>query len=341
MSNLRASGINSGNNNNTNTNAGDTTTTTVGEASSAKRTRRKEPIEMILSKPNMVIQQSLVQLRYAVLTAEVPIRDSYRPYLWSVLLRVPPMKSSSFAKLVRKGPSKVYVKIRQDTFRTLATDTIFKRKVSEEALIRVLNTYSIKKEIEFEEQGGQDSYVQGMNVLAAPFLYVCKSETEAFALFETLLRRDCPLYVRPTMEGVHAGLMLLDKCLEIIDPKLYLFLSGKLLKAQLYGFASVLTLSACTPPLSEVLQLWDFMFAYGIHMNILFIIAQLNLIRNELMEAKSPISLLRSFPPLKAKEIIKLSVSFVARLPDDLYDLLCRHAWDEKVYQQLKFSGSS
>lgn len=185
-------------------------------------------------------------------------------------------------------------------------------------------------------------YVQGMNVLAAPFLYISRSESQAFELFYTFLTRDCPTYVQPTLAGVHTGLLLVDICLELIDPTLYDHLRSKFLTAELYAFASVLTFSAGTPPLSELLVLWDFMFAYGCHLNILFVIAQLTLIREQLLESPSPMALLRSFPPLKSKEIIKLGVSFVARLPDEVYGLLSRHTFDASVPTELKkYSRSS
>ena len=50
------------------------------------------------------------------------------------------------------------------------------------------------------------TYVQGMNVLAAPFLYTMSSEVEAFAAFSKFIEVNCPLYVQPTLEGVHRGL---------------------------------------------------------------------------------------------------------------------------------------
>lgn len=277
-----------------------------------------------------------------------------------MLLRTPPQSSEEYLDLVNRGPCAVYTKIRNDTFRTLTTDARFRKRVSENALIRVLNSFAWKQLLQHhnEELRSNNSnsnsksspplansffnqdflYVQGMNVIAAPFLYTCKTEPQAFALFETFLSRDCPLYIRPTLEGVHTGLMLIDLCLEIIDPVLFNSLRSKYLSAELYAFASVLTFSACTPPLSEVLVLWDFLFAYGPHLNILFVIAQLNLIRGQLLESKSPISLLRSFPPLRAKEIIKLGISFVALLPKSLYDLLKRHPYDESVHSILKQS---
>jgi cell cycle arrest protein BUB2 len=50
------------------------------------------------------------------------------------------------------------------------------------------------------------TYVQGMNVLAAPFLYIMPSEIEAFYCFSNFIEESCPLYVQPTLEGVHRGL---------------------------------------------------------------------------------------------------------------------------------------
>jgi cell cycle arrest protein BUB2 len=131
----------------------------------------------------------------------------------------------------------------------------------------------------------QVGYVQGMNVLAAPFLYAARSEVEAFVAFERLIMHECPAYVRGSMDGVHKGLKLVDTVLEIVDPKLFAHLMGKGMHAEIYAFASVLTMSACTPPLPEVLQLWDFLFAYGPHLNILCIVAQLILIRDQVLES--------------------------------------------------------
>jgi cell cycle arrest protein BUB2 len=129
------------------------------------------------------------------------------------------------------------------------------------------------------------TYVQGMNVLAAPFLYAARSEAEAFVAFHQFITYECPGYVRGAMDGVHKGLALVDKVLAIVDPKLSLYLIGKGMNAELYAFPSVLTLCACTPPLPEVLRLWDFLFAYGAHLNILCIVAQLVILRNSILSS--------------------------------------------------------
>lgn len=214
----------------------------------------------------------------------------------------------------------------------MATDPLFKRRVTEASLIRLLNAVAWKlhdaknkyrsrsrpssrlREIELlintppsiEEEpspsgtpgsvassrGGGSGitnesaiYVQGMNVLCAPFLYAARSEVEAFALFHSFITRECPGYIRGAMDGVHRGLRLVDQCLEIVEPKLAAYLFSKGLQAKLYAFPSVLTLCACTPPLPEVLHLWDFLFAYGTHLNILCIVAQLIRMRDTILES--------------------------------------------------------
>lgn len=124
-----------------------------------------------------------------------------------------------------------------------------------------------------------------MNVLAAPFLYAARSEAEAFVAFHSLLTRECPGYIRGAMDGVHRGLALVDKVLAIVDPKLAMYLTAKGLAAEIYAFPSVLTLCACTPPLPEVLRLWDFLFAYGPHLNIVCIVAQLTIMRTQILQS--------------------------------------------------------
>lgn len=122
-------------------------------------------------------------------------------------------------------------------------------------------------------------------MLCAPFLYAARSEVEAFALFHYFVTCECPGYVRGAMDGVHRGLRLVDRCLEIVEPKLAAYLFDKGMQAELYAFPSVLTLCACTPPLPEVLHLWDFLFAYGPHLNILCIVAQLIRMRDTILES--------------------------------------------------------
>ncbi|ODQ81607.1 hypothetical protein BABINDRAFT_170342 [Babjeviella inositovora NRRL Y-12698] len=306
----------------------------IPSSTGPKKGRRKDPIEQFIGSNQVILQSGLNQLRYMVLvegllTPEGYETCPYRTYIWSILLRVPPLDTQDYLNIVAQGPPGVYAKIRNDTFRTLTKDLKFKKKVSEEALIRLLCAFAWDSTLPI-------GYVQGMNVLAAPFLYISKSETEAFALFQAVMERNIPLYILPTLNGVHTGLRLVDICLRVVDPELFGFLQSKFLKAEIYAFASVLTLSACTPPLSEVLHLWDFYFAYGVHMNVLVVVAQLILIRTRIFESSQPMTLLRTFPDLQAKELIKLAISFIPKVPEDIYSLLVRHPFDSGIQDIVK-----
>ncbi|KAJ6000398.1 hypothetical protein N7481_000807 [Penicillium waksmanii] len=300
-------------------------------------------------------REGLQELKYLVLSTKVDAdgdgMSPYRIYLWLVLLNIPPVPTDDYLTLAALLPTR----------RSATTPSehspqtpLFKRRVTEASLIRLLNavawklhdskpksrsrpTSSRRREMELlvntppsiaEEPGSSDSaiYVQGMNVLCAPFLYAARSEVEAFALFHYFVTQECPGYIRGALDGVHKGLRLVDRCLEIVEPKLAAYLASKSLTAELYAFASVLTLSACTPPLPEVLHLWDFLFAYGPHLNILCIVAQLVRIRDTIFQSDSPGRVLRSFPPLEAKGIIAMAVSFIPKIPADLYEEMINHA---------------
>lgn len=105
-------------------------------------------------------------------------------------------------------------------------------------------------------------------------------------MFSSLIQNNCPLYFQPALEGVHCGVKLLDVCLRILAPELHLFLESKGLSTKVYGFPAVMTFCACVKPLSQVLILWDFLLASGVHLNIVCICAQLMMIQSELMDSK-------------------------------------------------------
>ena len=114
----------------------------------------------------------------------------------------------------------------RQTIRTLATDRGFKERVREDMLVRLLDAFvwrnhgktsmtfppssmtfsSVLYPDRQESNQLGFTYVQGMNVLAAPFLYTMPSEIEAFWCFSKFIEECCPLYVQPTLEGVHRGL---------------------------------------------------------------------------------------------------------------------------------------
>ncbi|KAK3397950.1 rab-GTPase-TBC domain-containing protein [Sordaria brevicollis] len=355
------------------------TTSSTANAMSLEKLLREGP-------PNGDVEAALESTRLKILDQGVKSdsdgMSSLRIYVWLILLNAPIIETDTYLALIHRGASPAYSKIRNDTFRTLTTDPLFRRRVSEASLIRLLNAVawrlhdargdrtrdhsiaSLSRRSAPSEPGsrpgtsGHDSitgspasksraraltlttegseasgvasepgtYVQGMNVLAAPFLYAARSEAEAFVAFHQLLTQELPGYIRGAMDGVHKGLALVDKVLSIVDPKLSLYLMSKNLSAEIYAFPSVLTLCACTPPLPEVLRLWDFLFAYGPHLNILCIVAQLIMIRTKIMESPSPNKLLRSFPALQADLIKRTTLTVIRMIPDDVYAEIVAHA---------------
>jgi cell cycle arrest protein BUB2 len=59
------------------------------------------------------------------------------------------------------------------------------------------------------------TYVQGMNVMAAPFLYVM-TELDAFFSFSSFIQYSCPLYVQPALEGVHCGVKVIKSDISLL-----------------------------------------------------------------------------------------------------------------------------
>jgi cell cycle arrest protein BUB2 len=95
---------------------------------------------------------------------------------------------------------------------------------------------------------------------------------------------------------VHAGIKLVDRCLAQLDPILHRHLLAHELTAELYAFPSLLTFSASTPPLKEVIELWDFLLAFGAGLNVLCVVAQLWVMREDLLASSSSVYPLSIFP---------------------------------------------
>lgn len=298
---------------------------------------RKTSLEVALKdgpSPGSTPSAALASLRHSIVTSGVQATregmSDYRAYLWLTLLNIAPLSTDTYLAQIHRGRSPAHDKIANDVFRTLATDTLFKRRVTDASLTRVLNAtawriYDAQKAIPSESPVVQSCYIQGMNVLAAPLLYASRSEAQAYALLTNLLTMHISTYLTSTMSGVHAGLELIDKILALVSPNLSQFLLSNSLPAKIYAFAPVLTLCACTPPLPEVLKLWDFFFAFGTHLNILCIVSQIVLMKNKLMESPSPGKLLRSFPNINADEVIKTTLVIVRDLPEEIYAEVVRH----------------
>jgi len=241
---------------------------------------------------------------------------SLRGTLWKIFLGVKDINPHQYMSLVKQGPASCRRKIDNDVDRTFKHDISFEEVVSRDKLYRCLNAFAhICPEIE---------YVQGMNVLCGSFLYVLP-EIEAFYCFYNLMKYRCEQYVIHDLPGAHAALDLLTHILKIADPDLHAYLNAHSFQPQFLMHA-ILSLGAGTPPLTEVLKLWDLYMAFGVHMNVICTVAQLILMRDILLRHPSPCSLLRVLPQLDAAAIISISVRLVQQLPTPLYEVLVQHA---------------
>ncbi|KAJ1943880.1 CDC16 protein [Linderina macrospora] len=254
-----------------------------------------------------------------------------RRRLWLAMLEVRGTGVDGYERALALCPSACAGKINNDAFRTLAGDDEFRKAVATESVVRVLNAL-----LSAPDRSASDPprYVQGMNTLLAPFLYVM-DESAAFYAFRQFLRNECPLYARPSLPGVHACVQLVDECLAFVDPHLFSHLRRHGAVAKIYAFPAAMTLSANVGPLQQVVRLWDFLLAFGVHLNVVCIVAQLLAMRELLVTTSSPMLFLRSWPPLRAAAVIRRTRELYDLLPESLRSRIKRHAHDPKLAESL------
>ncbi|CAM9703507.1 unnamed protein product [Ectocarpus fasciculatus] len=182
--------------------------------------------------------------------------------------------------------------------------------------------------------GGKGLYVQGMMVLCAPLLFVMP-EVDAFYCFNSLLNQHMPRYVAANLDGVHAGCALVDRVLSMVDPVLFNYLESKFLTANIYAFPLVMSLHACVPPLEEAVKLWDAMFSFGVHLEVLVCVAQCVSLRDTLLQDPNPYRHLnaRNLPPLDAELLVSMAFSLIPHLPAEMMDEIAQHPFLEEPWQ--------
>ncbi|CAH0479065.1 unnamed protein product [Peronospora belbahrii] len=268
---------------------------------------------------------------------------SLRGRVWKAFLGVEKdVDMTKYAALVDRGASHYDGDIRNDTFRTFRGDPEFAQRVPEEKLVRLLNVFinelgstpgDEKQDHGKNGCGGNVPlirYVQGMNVLCAPLLFVLP-EPDAYHTFCQLIVRHCPHYMAPQLKGVEKGCALVDKCLQTLDPDLYHHLSQRGITAQIYALPLILSLFACVPPLHELLRVWDVLFAVGVHFVVILAVAHTVLLRKHLLQLDMDLMKvlsLRCVPPLQSDLLISVALQLLHRLPEDLLYEIARHPFE-------------
>jgi cell cycle arrest protein BUB2 len=221
---------------------------------------------------------------------------SLRGRIWQILLRVPQYDANEYLELVKKGPSDIHEKFLKDGYRSFLNrknETELLRRVTQPKLARVINSLrhimsNSKMDI---------TYCQGMNSVCSPFLYVMP-EVDAFFSFVQFIKTVCPLYWNTDITGAYHGqkvnligvnnffTKLFREILQIVDVELYEYFEKKEFKLEAINLRCILSFNGTTPPIVECLKLWDFFLAFGFHLNILCVVGQVVLMREEIM--KSP-----------------------------------------------------
>eukprot|EP00281_Chroomonas_sp_CCMP1168_P029038 CAMPEP_0206251870 /NCGR_PEP_ID=MMETSP0047_2-20121206/22259_1 /ASSEMBLY_ACC=CAM_ASM_000192 /TAXON_ID=195065 /ORGANISM="Chroomonas mesostigmatica_cf, Strain CCMP1168" /LENGTH=320 /DNA_ID=CAMNT_0053677861 /DNA_START=97 /DNA_END=1059 /DNA_ORIENTATION=- len=289
-----------------------------------------------LADPSLPIPSALAAVRAAVLEG-VPalgeremgeLRDNntttLRGRLWKVLLGACDVPCEEYLGLVSHGPSLMHRKIADDTFRTFASDHNFTSRVPQEKLIRVLN--AVVHQAQASAETAHIGYVQGMNAVCGVLLIVL-NELDAFSVLWTLATRHCPLYFDTCLDGVHSACRLVDKGLEDTDGELAAHLSTCSLSAEIYALPWVLSLGSSTPPLSEAIKWFDYMFAEGVHMCVPFSLARLQLLRSELLSSERPMQVLQRVQTIDAERIIEKAKCVWRSLPPQMREEISAHPW--------------
>lgn len=271
-----------------------------------------------------------ISLRKYILIRGLPVcsssyeMDNLRSKVWKVLLGVPCIfDANRYISAVEKGPSEFDSKIKDDSFRTFKGNTAFWDRVDEACLVRVLNAIA-----------AEFGYVQGMNVLLGPLAYVMP-ELESYYSFHTLLSKHIKNYVLKNLDGVHVGISLFKRCFELVDPQLHSYIASRIPDLKIFALRYILTLFANTKPFAEVLRLWDAMFAFDTHLNILLLCALLMLHRERIMQEQRGAKILALLEELSidSERLVRGALSLVRFIPSELFDELVQHSLLEPTAQ--------
>eukprot|EP01084_Bolivina_argentea_P128798 227591_1 len=198
------------------------------------------------------------------------VEDTLRGRLWRLVLGISNLDANDYKNQIKKAESRqYYVKIRGDTKRTFLTSKEYNSRVSEERLVRVLNSFVGRY---------NKPYCQGMDAIAAGLLYVMP-ELDAYTSFSSLMNHHFPTYFysdkhrKKDLIGAYAASFLSWDILKVCDREIFNHLS--VLPAHTYLFPLVASFQAISQPFPQLLRLLDFLFCFGVHLNPILAAAQI------------------------------------------------------------------
>lgn len=296
----------------------------------------------------VILSNGLKQLRYFLLTNKTNLSPQFRTKLWVILLQIDTNNMTSNyvndLKQMKNDTDSLletindeddntdidlinwFKKINLDINRTLKNTSFSQDPSKLESLKRILYLFAYK----------HGYYIQGMNVLLAPILITCDIEPLSYLLFETLMLDKLSGYFNESLalDNIHKGCKLVENVLKYIDPSLYAKLNKKMkYPLQYVVMPFVMTLSASAEPIEEVIKIWDYMMAYGCHMNVLFTVAQLVMWRDHIFKLKTEeeiISFMNNLPKIEnGMHVVRLGIGLIDKLDVSVLSEILDHMSDE------------
>jgi len=265
----------------------------------------------------------------------------------------------------RGNETEYYKRIRQDSYRAMIKTPLIDLDDDEPKLVRLMCVYL--------KETGSEKFIQGQMSLIVPFL-VCMSEVDAYCCYKRLRgmlktyymeestwecsgcrRRNQNVAACPGcgkegpqrgLVGAYAACRLVDKVLYAVDPQLRRAMyrktkgSAALFRAT-YVLRHMQAMSLYTGNLAGVMELWDLYFAIGVHLHIVGFVAQLILMRTELMDESTDINEILGEKRLKAKIDARaigdvMTMFLLPKIDEDLMKELKNHGTDRELCQRLK-----
>eukprot|EP01102_Stenamoeba_stenopodia_P021976 TRINITY_DN8996_c0_g1_i1.p1 TRINITY_DN8996_c0_g1~~TRINITY_DN8996_c0_g1_i1.p1 ORF type:complete len:453 (+),score=105.56 TRINITY_DN8996_c0_g1_i1:43-1401(+) len=263
-------------------------------------------------------------------------RCTLRGTIWKILLRVGRLDADLYCRLIEMGPSPQAMALDRDTARM---EKNFNKRLRREELVRLVNASVHFFSLPGQKERQPYAYLQG-TARWAGVLLTQMSELEAFFCYVELTRR-CQTYSAARFKGSLTGGKLFLNVLKKVEPKVYDRITNVTSPSALlvvYANPILISFWSICSPYNEVIKLWDFFLAYGFHLSVIALVAQVVLLKRQILaEDNNPLQILATargkFPNIDARKIIDLTLQLLRHpeMSQESYVQIYRHPFDWSV----------
>ncbi|CCH59955.1 hypothetical protein TBLA_0C01400 [Henningerozyma blattae CBS 6284] len=308
----------------------------------------KLEIEKLLEETKDYDEKFLNKLRYLLIYSGLPpsstkAYQTLRSNVW-IFLNQTPMDGATndYSSLLKHcPPSESIFEHVASTITKTFNNTRLPKRVSENSIARIICCYIIEMEEEKktdcvdynrEPRFETEQFTSNMLLITVPLLATFFAEPMAFRMFSVLCHSTMPCYFQKNSPGVRNGTQLLKICLHSIDPQYAEYFQNSPYPLECYTSLCITTFCSCLNPKYEVCILWDFMFAFGFHLNILFVVTLLIQLKDDIIHNKIPPHFISEINNFSAVNLFRSSSRYIAYLPEGVYELLVRHLREPIIF---------